>query len=349
MSGKNVWGDVLSKRKAACDDRKVIEDTIVHYLDRFGNAASIGLLHPSCKVFSDSSIDGIIGYRMEHNCAVVIGEPLCAAQDKIALAKVFYDFCKNQKKKSIYALTSEAFTNESLACFGGSALQFGHDIIIDPTIDTRTLTGRYPHHLRQKFNHGLANGLSAYEYEDTRFGLEETFKRIAKEWLSQRKGFQAFMLPIDIFGHRSSKRWFYSKKDSQVVGLLMLSQLPAYKGWVLNGSIMLTPEAPNSTSEFLMLHVLEKLRNEGCSYLSIGPTVAPDIERLEGFDWLSQAVITYGMKSIRKLLKMNDRQRFWNKFQPHKEPSFIIINSPRTGLQEAAAIFKAFNVNIRKK
>ncbi len=338
----------MSKKKG--DERSVIEDPIIYnYFQRFGTSASIGLLDPSFKVFSDSSIDGIIGYRLEHNCAVAFGDPLCASCDKIILAQAFNDFCKKHNRKNIFAMTSQAFTNEALACFGGGALQVGHEVIIDPTIDIRTLTGRYASHLRQKFNHAVANGLSAHEYKDSDPEQEKIFETIAKIWLSNRKGLQSFIQPVDVFGHRANKRWFYAKKDSRTIAFLMLTKLPACNGWMLNNGIMLTLEAPKSTSEFLVLHVIETLRNEGCTYFTNGPTLAPNVEQVEGFDWLSQMIVTHGTNSALKILRLNDRQRFWNKFQPHKEPSFMTFTSSHISVREALALLKAFNVGLKKQ
>ena len=105
---------------------------VTNYIQRFGNAASLGLLHPDCAFFNDASIDGIIGFRKEGRCAIVIGDPVCALPDRIALADSFNDYCRKLKIKSIYSMASESFTNATLNFFGGAALQFGHEIILDP-------------------------------------------------------------------------------------------------------------------------------------------------------------------------------------------------------------------------
>ena len=277
---------------------------------------------------------------------MAIGDPVCTSSDRIALAQAFHDFCKEQNKKSIYVMASESFTNETLDCFGGSALQIGHEIIIDSSMDTRSKPGRHPHQLRQKYRHALSNGVSACEYDDNNPEIEQALVKIANDWLSNRIRPQAYLLPLDIFAYRSNKRWFYAHKNNEIIGFLMLNRIDACQGWVLNGSIMLTSLAPNSTSEFLMLYALETLRNEGYKCLSIGTIVSSQVGRIEGFGWLSQILINYGMKSMRKILKLNDRERYWKKFQPHKESSFITFTSSRLGLQDLRALLRTFNVHI---
>lgn len=335
----------MSHRKNSvgeCDFEKV-----THYIEQFGNSASLSLFHPLCKFFNDPAIEGVIGYRMEQNCIVAFGDPICGRDDRMPLAKAFHDYCKELNKTSIYLMASESFTSAILHNFGGSALQFGHDIILDPTIDLRTLTGSYPHHLRQKFRNAISSGLSVLEYKGDNQEIEQTLIDIAQQWVVNRKGPQIYLIPIDVFAHRSSKRWFYAEKDGQIVGFLMLNKINGSEGWALNGSIMLTAQAPKSTSEFLMLTILELLRGEGCIYFSAGPMMALEIERMEGFGWFSQLFIDCSMKSARKLFRMQDRQRYWKKFHPKKEPLFVTLTTSRMGLYELRAILRACNLKIK--
>jgi lysylphosphatidylglycerol synthetase-like protein (DUF2156 family) len=321
-------------------------DDAMHYIQRFGHAASIGLLHPLCSFFKSDAVDGIIGYRMERNAAVVIGDPVCAAENRIVLAREFHNFCKAQNKKTMYAMASESFTNQKLQNLGGSALQFGHEIIIDPTIDTRSLSGRHAHQLRQKEKNAVLNGVTVCQYDGNNPEINLTLIKIAADWLENRKGPQVYLLPLDIFAHASNKRWFYAQKDNQIIGFLMLSRMEACGGWILNGSIMLTPQAPSSSSEYLMICALEILRDERHTFFSTGPIISPEIDRIEGFNWFSRMMVNSVLSSSRKIFKMHDRQRYWRKFQPRREPSFLLFNSPRVGISEVRALLRTFNVTI---
>ena len=55
----------------------------------------------------------------------------------------------------------------------------------------------------------------------------------------------------------------------KIVALLMLNRLTMHNGWVLN-RLLLSPDTPYGTSELLILSVLDTLREEGCSFFSIG-------------------------------------------------------------------------------
>ncbi|HEX2977895.1 MAG TPA: DUF2156 domain-containing protein [Candidatus Babeliales bacterium] len=322
-----------------------IDTMVIDYIRRLGNATSLGLLHPKCLFFKEPSIDGIIGYRIERGCLVAIGDPVCSLSDRMALAQAFQDFCKDQNKKSMYVMVSESFTNQMLDCYNGSAFQFGDEIIIDPTIDTKSLSGRNASHLRQRYRKALSSGLSCNEYDNNTPEITQTLTAIMKRWTENRKGPQIFLLPLEV-AYASSNRWFYAKKDNEIVAFLMLNQIGALNGWALNGTIILTPEAPKGTSELLMIYTLETLRNEGCNCLSIGPALSTQIGRIDGFGWFSEMLIKCTLTSVRNVFKMHERQRFWKKFQPRKEPSFLLFNTPRVRWQEIHALLRTFNASI---
>lgn len=316
------------------------------YIRRLGNASSIALLHPQCKIFHDSAIDGIMGYRDEPGCIVILGDPLCGATDIPELTHRFHNHCKDQKKNIVYVAASDSFTQWSLANTCSSALEFGHEIIIDPTIDTRLGLGKYPRLLRQKHKYAMRDGVIVKEYTASDSFIEGQLMHVAQTWLANRKGPQMHMIPLDVFAYRHSKRWFYAECRDQIVGLLMLNRMDAYDGWVMNGGIMLTPDAPYDTSEFLMMNTLGILRAEGCHFFSVGPTFGAEIGKIIGFGKFSQLIIRTAVKSLRSIFKYGEHQRYWKKFEPRKESAYVVFEKPKVGISEIRAVIRAFNVNI---
>lgn len=72
--------------------------SIADYIAKFGNHSSIALLDPCYTIFNIPDIYRIIGYRVESNCAILFGDPLCPPQNIPLLAHAFHDFCFKQKK-----------------------------------------------------------------------------------------------------------------------------------------------------------------------------------------------------------------------------------------------------------
>lgn len=318
---------------------------IYNYIQKFGNSALTGHLNPKCKFFI-SSREGTICYRDELNCFVVIGDPICSSDNKIFFAKEFYEFAKKNNKKIIYILLSQDFTNQILDIFGGAAIQFGHEIILSTDIDIHNLAGYTYRRLRQKYNTACSKNLMFKEYIGNNLEIEKEFINISKFWLSKRKSLQVYLLPLDIFYQREYKRYFYVEKDNIILGFLMLNRLDSLNSWVLNGSVMLLDKAPKSSSEFLILKTLDLLKNENCKYFLVGPTVYSKIEKIIGFNVFWSIVINLIMTILRKIFKLNDRQRYWKKFQAIKKPSFIIFNSSYVSLKEIRSILRVFHINI---
>lgn len=320
------------------------KDLILDYIKKFGNSGSIGLFHPMCKIFKSKFIDGIIGYRLELNYAIVISDPLCKENNKIKIAKEFHNFCKNLNKKIIYILISKDFADQLLCSLSGSAFEFGHDIIIDNNIDIRNLLGRYPRLLRQKYKYSIAKKLTVQEYLSDDVQIEKTLIDIAKEWLENRKGPQLYLLPLDIFSYRENKRWFYVKKENQIIGFLMLNKIGS--GWILNGSAILKSNAESSASEFLIMQTLEKLRQEDNKSLFIGHTVSSKPGNFINLNFFSIIFIKTIMFLARKIFNLEHRKKYWKKFYAIKKPSYIFFNSSFITLRDFKAILKTFNLSF---
>ena len=73
--------------------------TVAQQISRWGNAASIALLDPSCNIFSVPHLEGIIGYRIASQYAIVFGDPVCEQKVIKDLLSSFHEHCALHKKK----------------------------------------------------------------------------------------------------------------------------------------------------------------------------------------------------------------------------------------------------------
>jgi len=317
----------------------------VDYLQRLGNAASIVLLDPACMAFSVPHIDGVIPYRFEAGAAVVFGDPVCSLADRPMLVQEFYAYCKSKNKTVVYVAVSEQFVNWSFTQGRFSALEIGHEIILDPSQDPKALSGNYANLLRRKYNHSIKNGITVKEYLGDDPAVEKAIEQVGVDWLAARKGPQIYIAKVDMFAHRHNKRWFYAEYQGNVVGVLLLNKIEAYQGWVIH-VLILSPEAPKTTSEFIALCALDVLREEGCRFFTIGTLPGSYLGRIEGMNSASKWMARKVYKVALYFFKLGERQRYWRKFQPKFEPSFVLINNPRIRLKEIWAIIKAYNASF---
>lgn len=326
---------------------KSLPYSLAYYIQKWGNSASIALFNPSSNMFFEPSLDGIIGYRLEAGCAIVFGDPICSAQDMPHLTEAFHDHCKKNNTTVIYTITSEYFTNWALTHgFCRCAAAIGDEIILNPLCDPKAFKGKNGSSLRNKYTYSLKQGIAVFEYIENDQSIEQALDEVRRKWLEHRKGPQVcFFSHISLFDDRSNKRYFYAEYKNTIVAVAILNRLDNHQGWVLN-MLMKNPDAPTTTSEFLIMSILDRLREEACQFFSIGTTPAPELGRTEGFGRFYTWIMRNSFKVINKIFKLDKRQRYWDKFNPKIAPTFIMCNKSKIGIREALGIARAYNAPI---
>lgn len=69
-------------------------ETDLHWVRRYGGPISHAALHPGRSRFRVDGIDGLLVYTRVDRSVVVMGDPICAAEDQCRLA----DVCANQAR-----------------------------------------------------------------------------------------------------------------------------------------------------------------------------------------------------------------------------------------------------------
>lgn len=333
--------DVLEHRssEASIERRHVVE-----YVRRWGGAASDAVLDPHSKIFIVPKVTGLIGYRMEKHCAVVFGDPICAENDIPHLVNGFHQHCKDQDKSVIYITASEQFARWAIKNTCKVCLEFGKELIIDPHCDPRENTGVNASLVRRKVRHALREGVCVHEYRSPNKELEQAIEQVGKEWLKARQGMQVYISHVRLFEDRLGKRWFYAKHGQDVVGVLLLNELKARQGWLLN-HLMITPSSPNGTSELLVTTALSTLAQEGCHYVTFGPVPEEKLGEIQGVGKISAWFMSKGYKTAIKAFHLEGRKKFWEKFHPQSERSFLLFSQSRINFSEVVGLMRALNLS----
>lgn len=323
--------------------------SLIDCIQKWGNSASFALIDPLCKKFSVPSLDGFIGYRDTSKCAVSICDPLCPPENIGQLTDAFQEFCNQHNKTIIFVCASETFAKWVRAHKENwSAVEICQEIILDPSQDPKARTGHGASLLRNKFNQAIRSGIGIKEYVGLDQELESKLQQMADAWSASRKGPQLHYAQNEIFTNRSNRRWFYAEQNGTILGLLILNRLDAYNGWVQN-LLMVMPDAPKFLSEVILLSTFDVLREEGCKFYSIGPSPAPMVGRIEGVGVATAWLVRKTYNVAKKIFKLGERQRFWKKFEPSTQPTFILFSSSRIGLSEVLGILNAFNLKTKKQ
>ncbi len=322
---------------------------IIEYVHQWGSSSVVEtILDPFCQIYSDSTIPGLIGYYENRRCALVFGDPVCAPEYQEKLAKSFHMICEKKKKNIIYLVASENFARWMQSEYGSALITYGHELFVDPSCDPTKNSGKKGISLRGKIRHAEKSKVIIREYIGENAELEQQIEEVATQWLGNRQGPQIYISRVRLFHERFGKRWFFAQQGEKLVASMVLNQLKAKEGWVLD-RIMTIPNAPQGTSELLVVSVMEALAKEGCKFLTFGTTNATTLGFIEGFGKCSTFLAPRFYKVALKIFNLQRRGKYWEKFHPESCLSYIVFKQPRLGIYEIQCLLKALNISLFNK
>jgi len=316
---------------------------IVKHVRQFGDLNTNAILDSACNFFSIPTVNGFIGYRIEANCAIVFGDPLCLIKDQIALTEAFKHYCKSNQLSIVSTIISQDFAKTAKSKLGSISIPFGHKLILDPQDNPIHKTGPKASLVRRKAKHALKDKVSIHEYKTDDPNIENAIKEVGDVWLKSRKGPQIFIAHQNFFSDTYGKRWFYAKLGEKVVGFLILNMIKSGDGWLLN-NLIIASDSPSGTSELLITSTLEILKNEHCKYVIVGPVTAKEIDQIEGLGNISLFLSRLFFKIAKSVFRLDRQTMFWDKFQAKSENSYLIFE--KVNIQSLKALLYAMNVQI---
>lgn len=304
---------------------------------RFGSAGSEAMFDYPCHFFQIPNLTGIIAYRIEFKCAVVFGDPICPINELTELVEAFHKYCREAKLNVIYVIVSEGFkkvVEKRCKIF----LQVCEEMILNPQFDSHS-----SHRLQQRMDKAVKHGLSFHEYIPCNKEIEKKLIEIGNQWQAAIKGVHLYLGHLNFFESYIGKRWFYVKDAENITGMAMLSQLDAQGGWLLK-FLATIPNAFSGTSEYLVLSLLKKLREENCHYLTKGMLPVDSLNEIQGISRGSQFILKKIYKLISLIFRFKKRKEYWQRYHPKKAPAYLVFFNSRIGFNEIRALKKVFRM-----
>lgn len=319
-----------------------ISSSIEECVHRWGSAISEIIIDKPCYYFRVPHLDGFIGYYLKSKCAVVFGDPICPPEHKEQLALAFSRFIEENKWSAIYMLASDSFARWAIQHTCKVLIEVGEELVFDPQCNP--LKQKKSNKLRNKFHQATQKGLKVDEYIVFDEHFENSINEMAKEWTNGRGKRQIFMSDLDFFSHRAGRRWFYLQDGDSIIGMAMLTQLESYDGWLLK-FLIIRPNAPNGASEFLMLSVLEQLRQENCHFLTYATVPLNHVGEIVGLNSVSSSFVRVCYWLGKKLFHWDQKKTYWQKFYPQAQPTYLLA-SKSFGLKECYALMQMLEIEI---
>ena len=308
---------------------------------RYGTAASEAMFDFPCNFFQIPDCTGIMAYRIEFNCAVVFGGPICPPHETSKLIEAFHSFCHESNFNIIYVIVSEKFAKWAKENYDYNILiEVCEEFIFDPEFDPCLASNR----LRHRVEKALKHGLTVHEYIPFDADIENSLKQVGIKWQQAIKGSQIYLGHLNFFENYAGKRWFYVKDGEQITSMIMLSRVEACEGWLLK-FLITSPGAFHDTSEFLMTSVLKILRKENCHFLTKGMVPANSLGEVSGLGSFSTGVARGIYKIINWIFKFKKRKEYWLRYNPKVAPAYLLLCRPHIGLNEIRALMKIFRTS----
>lgn len=316
--------------------RKFTADEI-DLIIRYGSPSSEAMLDFPCYIFQIPDGIGMIAYRIEFQCAIVFGDPICPENELINISEAFLKYCNEAHLHIIYIIVSEKFA-KLLQDYFPISIEVCEELIFDPQMDISSKSNRLKHRL----NNAIKRGLTFHEYTPFDEKIEKSLLDIGMSWQKAKKEKTLHLGHLNFFETRKGKRWFYVKDGEVITSMAMLSRYDAKDGWLLKFFFTL-PNVFHETSEFLMISLLDTLKHENCNFLSKGMVPIDSINKLKGFKYGAFFIkSTYNL--IGGLFKFKKHKQYWERYFPKKIPSYILFSNSRIGLREIRALIKVINL-----
>ena len=319
--------------------------TLVNFVRKWGDVNTEGILSSTCQIFTAPRIEGLIGYRIETGNAVVFGDPECALEDKPRLATAFQEYCRSRKIGVVYIIVSEAFANWAVDNLDSVLIEFGEKFVLNPHNNPIDRSGSKAVLVRNRVKHALREGVLVHEYVGDNPDIEKALQEVATTWQIERQGPQVYLADFALFEDSVGKRYFYAIKQEKIVGILLLSELQASNGWLLN-NVLITKDAPHGISELLVIATLQILANENCQSVTMGPVPAEQLGKIIGLSNFSKTIACWIYQISNKVFHLGGRQAFWKKFKPTISPSYLLFPEKNLSYSSIKSLLKALNAHV---
>ena len=240
----------------------------LHQLYGYNAHALVGI-SPGIRSWTSTEAKGAVAYNEFGKVWLVPGDPLAAAEN---LAQVTTGFLRAARAKGRvvgFMPATEQFAKQSSA-LGLRAVRLGSAPYFD--LATWAPRGDRAKKARAGVNQARRAGLRVVEVAEVDERLVRETACLCKSWLTTRRSAIKFswLFSIDLFQHRERKKYFTARDpNGKLVGFLAASPIPARDGWYLE-DVLRAKDAPNGTTDLLVVEVFELLRRDGAKLATLG-------------------------------------------------------------------------------
>jgi phosphatidylglycerol lysyltransferase len=287
-------------------------------------------------IFFSNIEEGFISYRIANGFAIVLDEPVCAEENKIALLKEFDTQCRRMGLKQAYYRVDE----DSMYYFEAlkkNKLMIGQEALMD--IQKFSLEGKERKSIRNGLNSLAKKGYTTVEYKAP---LSETLiadlQKISDEWL------KAYDKKEAVFSQGMFDRKKLQQQDVIVINddtgkpVAFLNIIPDYTpdGFTYD-MIRKTKDAPAGCMDALIISLIEYGRSRGFQWLNMGLVPLSGITEP---DSTAERVVKFAYEKIRRFQHYQGLRDFKEKYATAWLNKYLVYENDFDLVQLPAALNK---------
>ena len=327
---------------------------------RFGwNATAYQILQPGLRWWFSREGDAVIGYARRHGVRMVAGAPVCA-HERLPAVIIEWEAHAGRSGDRVCYFGAGHRLLEVLAARQerGEAIYdhvlLGAQPIWRPTqwpalvrkqASLRSQIQRARNKEVQISHYVSASTCSVVQTPDA--VLLEELRAVLRVWLDGR-GLPTlhFLVEPQLLPRLEDRQLFVARRENRVVAYLVLTPVPARRGWLVE-QIARLPEAPNGTTELLIDSAMRAAADEGCDYFTLGLTPLWQPENWHELPrhapWL-RLVLGWLRVHGQRFYNFDGLRAFKTKLQPHDwEPIYAISNERHLSPRTLLAFISAFS------
>ena len=295
------------------------------------NAHSLVGIAPGIRLWSSRAVDGAVAYNEFGKVWLVPGDPLASCENLPDVVVSFLQKARAERRIVAFMPTTQRLAKHS-NCLGLRALKIGAAPYFD--LATWAPRGDRAKKARAGVNQARRAGVSVAEVVEADERLIREATCLCKSWLNTRRSAVRFgwLFAVDLFQHKELKKYFTARDATgKLVGFLAASPIPARDGWYLE-DILRRRDAPNGTTDLLVVEALESLKRAGAKLATLG-TVLMATEGDQ--DVQVSPLLSKGMRFVTDccsiLYNFDGVRRFKAKFAPSWwESEYVLLSQNAT-------------------
>ena len=294
------------------------------------NAHALVGIARSIRLWTSLKTEGAVAYNEFGKVWLVPGDPLASADDLVQISHSFLRKAAAEGRVVGFMPATEQFAKHSSE-LGLRAIKIGSAPYFDLT--TWAPRGDRAKKARAGVNQARRAGVQVTEVVEVDEKLVRETACLCKSWLTTRRSAIRFewLFTVDLFQHKEQKKYFTARDvTGRLVGFLAASPIPARNGWYLE-DVLRSKNAPNGTTDLLVVEVLDSLKRSGARLATLGTTLmateggaSPDVHISPVLSTVAWSVA----RCFSIFYNFNGVRRFKTKFAPSWWESEYVLMSP---------------------